>query len=90
MNRGPMSGLRAKGSCEVLCGSVLTGGEGIDGAIFADCGEGTERGEGPDIWGMAVGPEAAGDADRGLGGGVPRVWAMGANMLGPGIPGDID
>lgn len=61
-----MSGLRAKGSCDVLCGSVLTGGDGIGGVIFAD-GEGTERGEGPDIWGKAAGPE-----DRGLGGGVPR------------------
>lgn len=89
MKRGPMSGLRAKGSCEVLCGSNLTGGEGIDGARLVD-GEGTERGEGPDIWGSAAGPEVAGDADIGLGGGVPRAAVKGANMLGPGIPGDMD
>lgn len=55
----------------MICGSVLTGGEGIAGEMFLDFG-GTDRGEGPDSWGEAAGPRGAGDADRGLGGGVPR------------------
>lgn len=74
MNRGPRSRRNANGICVELCGSALTGGDGIEG-VKLDPGAGIERADGAVMGAGNPCPGIAGDADPSLGGGVPRIGA---------------